>query len=178
MNMNANNKINSELFHTDIRNKNTERIFEQLFDTSIEELLSDYDEYDEIDEEPIEIEDKGVMIGFLPETVKEPAQIEYIDLDIRNNPNNMEYLSIILPASFDTQIEKTLSSYDSLRIYYSLYDTEKPKIIVFHHANLRYELLLTDEHTISRIRVCFSENESTANMRTYHSFSEECAILP
>lgn len=178
MNMNTNNKINSELFRTDIEDKNTVRKFEQLFGISIEELLSDYDEYDEIDEEPIEIEDKGVMIGFLPETVKEPAQIEYIDLDIQNNPDNMEYLSVILPDSFDTEIETALSSYDSLRIYYSLYDTEKAEIIVFHHENLRYELLLTDELTISRIRVCLSENESTVNMRTYHSFGEECKILP
>lgn len=80
MKMNTtNNKIHAELFCTDIQNKNTERIFEKLF----EELLFDYDEYDEIDEEPIEIEDKGVMIGFLPETSKEPAHIEYIDLDIK-----------------------------------------------------------------------------------------------
>lgn len=178
MNMNVNNKINSELFHTDIRNKNTERIFEQLFDTPIEELLSDYDEYDEIDEAPIEIEDKGVMISFLPETVKEPSQIEYVDLDILNNPDNMEYLSVMLPDSFDAQIEKTLSLYGSLRIYYSLYDTEKPEIIVFHHENLRYELLLTDELAINRIRVCFCENNSTVNMRTYHPFGEGCEILP
>ena len=86
MKMNTtNNKIHAELFCTDIQNKNTERIFEKLFETSIEELLSDYDEYDEIDEEPIEIEDKDVMIGFLPETSKEPAHIEYIDLDIKSN---------------------------------------------------------------------------------------------
>ena len=52
MKMNTtNNKIHAELFCTDIQNKNTERIFEKLFETSIEELLSDYDEYDEIDEE-------------------------------------------------------------------------------------------------------------------------------
>lgn len=178
MNMNTNNKINSELFRTDIEDKNTVRKFERLFGISIEELLSDYDEYDEIDEEPIEIEDKGVMIGFLPETVKEPAQIEYIDLDIQNNPDNMEYLSVILPDSFDTEIETALSSYDSLRIYYSLYDTEKAEIIVFHHENLRNELLLTDELTISRIRVCLSENDSTVNMRTYYPFGEGCEILP
>lgn len=178
MNMNVNNKINSELFHTDIRNKNTERIFEQLFDTSIEELLSDYDEYDEIDEAPIEIEDKGVMIGFLPETSKEPAQIEYIDLDILNNPDNREYLSVTLPTSFDTQIETALSSYKNLRMYYSLYDTDKPEIIVFHHENLRYELLVTEKLSISRIRVCRSENELTVNMRTYYPFGEECEILP
>lgn len=176
--MNANNKINSELFRTDIQNKNIVRKFEQLFGISIEELLSDYDEYDEIDEEPIEIEDKGIMIGFLPETVKEPAQIEYVDLDIRNSPDNMEYLSVMLPDFFDVQIEKILSPYGSLRIYYSLYDTEKPAIIVFHHENLRYELLLTDELAINRIRVCFCENDSTVNMRTYHPFGEGYAILP
>lgn len=107
----TNNKIHAELFCTDIQNKNTERIFEKLFETSIEELLSDYDEYDEIDEEPIEIEDKGVMIGFLPETSKEPAHIEYIDLDIKSNPGNMEYLSVTLPVSFDVQIETALSWY-------------------------------------------------------------------
>lgn len=60
----TNNKIQRELFCTDLQNKNTESIFEKLFETSIEELLSDYDEYDEIDEYPIEINDKGVMIGF------------------------------------------------------------------------------------------------------------------
>ena len=167
MKMNTtNNKIHAELFCTDIQNKNTERIFEKLFETSIEELLSDYDEYDEIDEEPIEIEDKDVMIGFLPETSKEPAHIEYIDLDIKSNPGNMEYLSV------------TLSSYKNLRIFYSLYDTEKPEVIVFHHENLRYELLVTEKLSISRIRVCRSENESTVNMRTYYPFGEECEILP
>ena len=175
MKMNTiNNKIHAELFCTDIQNKNTEKIFEKLFETSIEELLSDYDE---IDEEPIEIEDKGVMIGFLPETSKEPAQIEYIDLDIKSNPGNMEYLSITLPASFDVQIEMALSSYSNLRIFYSLYDTEKPEVIVFHHENLRYELLVTEKLSISRIRVCRSENESTVNMRTYYPFGEECEIL-
>ena len=176
--MNTNNKICSALFRTNIQDNNIEKIFEQLFDTSIEELLSDYDEYDEIDEEPIKIEDKGIMIGFLTETVKEPAQIEYVDLDIQNNPNNIEYLSVILPNSFDAQIETVLSSYGSLRIYYSLYNMEKPKIIVFHHDNLRYELLLTDELTISRIRVCVSENNSTVNMRTYYPFGEGYEILP
>ena len=40
----TNNKIQRELFCTDIQNKNTESIFEKLFETSIEELLSDYDE--------------------------------------------------------------------------------------------------------------------------------------
>jgi len=49
MKMNTiNNKIHAELFCTNIQNKNTERIFEKLFETSIEKLLSDYDEYDEI----------------------------------------------------------------------------------------------------------------------------------
>lgn len=176
--MNTNDKINSELFRTDIRDKNTARKFKQLFGISIEELLFDYDEYDEIDEEPIEIGDKGIMIGFLPETVKKPAQIEYVDLDIRNNPDNIELLSIMLPNSFDAQIEKTLSPYANLRIYYSLYDTEKPEIIVFHHENLRYELLLTDKLAINRIRVCLCENNSTVNMRTYHPFGEGCEILP
>ena len=170
MKMNTiNNKIPTELFCTDIQNKNTERIFEKLFETSIEELLSDYDEYDEIDEEPI---------GFLPETSKEPAQIEYIDLDIKSNPDNMEYLSVTLPSSFDAQIETALSSCKNLRIFYSLYDTEKPEVIVFHHDNLRYELLVTEKLSISRIRVCRSENESTVNMRTYYPFGEECEILP
>lgn len=177
MSMNTNNKIKSELFRTDLQDKNTVRKFEQLFGISIEELLSDYDEYDEIEEEPIEIEDKGVMIGFLPKTVKNPAQIEYVDLDIRSNSNNIEFLSVKLPNSFNTQIEKTLSPYGSLRIYYSLYDTEKPEIIVFHHENLRYELLLTNL-AINRIRVCSSENDSTVNMRTYYPFGEGCAILP
>ena len=178
MKMNTtNNKIHAELFCTDIQNKNTERIFEKLFETSIEELLSDYDEYDEIDEEPIEIEDKDVMIGFLPETSKEPAHIEYIDLDIKSNPGNMEYLSVTLPVSFDVQIETALSSYKNLRIFYSLYDTEKPEVIVFHHENLRYELLVTEKLSISRIRVCRSENESTVNMRTYYPFGEECEIM-
>lgn len=177
MNMNTNNKITSELFCTDIQDKNIVRKFEQLFGISIEELLSDYDEYDEIDEEPIEIEDKGIMIGFLPETVKKTAQIEYVDLDIRNSPDNIEFLSVMLPNSFDVQIEKTLSLYTNLRIYYSLYDMEKPEMIVFHHENLRYELLLTDL-AINRIRVCFSENDSTVNMRTYYPFGEEYTILP
>ena len=126
----------------------------------------------------IEIEDKGVMIGFLPETSKEPAHIEYIDLDIKSNPGNMEYLSVTLPVSFDVQIETALSSYKNLRIFYSLYDTEKPEVIVFHHENLRYELLVTEKLSISRIRVCRSENESTVNMRTYYPFGEECEILP
>lgn len=174
----TNNKIQRELFCTDIQNKNTESIFEKLFETSIEELLSDYDEYDEIDEDPIEINDKGVMIGFLAETSKEPARIEYIDLDIESFPDNMDYLSVTLPVSFDAQIETALSSYENLRIYYSLYDIDKPEIIVFHHENLRYELLVTEKLSISRIRVCRSENESTIDMRTYYPFGEEYKLLP
>ncbi len=174
----TNNKIQRELFCTDIQNKNTESIFEKLFETSIEELLSDYDEYDEIDEDPIEINDKGVMIGFLAETSKEPARIEYIDLDIESFPDNMDYISVTLPVSFDAQIETALSSYENLRIYYSLYDIDKPEIIVFHHENLRYELLVTEKLSISRIRVCRSENESTIDMRTYYPFGEECKLLP
>lgn len=90
----------------------------------------------------------------------------------------MEYLSVTLPVSFDVQIETALSSYKNLRIFYSLYDTEKPEVIVFHHENLRYELLVTEKLSISRIRVCRSENESTVNMRTYYPFGEECEILP
>lgn len=174
----TNNKIQRELFCTDIQNKNTESIFEKLFETSIEELLSDYDEYDEIDEYPIEINDKGVMIGFLAETSKEPARIEYIDLDIESFPDNMDYLSVTLPVFFDAQIETALSSYENLRIYYSLYDIDKPEIIVFHHENLRYELLVTEKLSISRIRVCRSENESTIDMRTYYPFGEEYKLLP
>lgn len=174
----TNNKIQRELFCTDLQNKNTESIFEKLFETSIEELLSDYDEYDEIDEDPIEINDKGVMIGFLAETSKEPARIEYIDLDIESFPDNMDYLSVTLPVFFDAQIETALSSYENLRIYYSLYDIDKPEIIVFHHENLRYELLVTEKLSISRIRVCRSENESTIDMRTYYPFGEEYKLLP
>jgi hypothetical protein len=174
----TNNKIQRELFCTDLQNKNTESIFEKLFETSIEELLSDYDEYDEIDEYPIEINDKGVMIGFLAETSKEPARIEYIDLDIESFPDNMDYLSVTLPVFFDAQIETALSSYENLRIYYSLYDIDKPEIIVFHHENLRYELLVTEKLSISRIRVCRSENESTIDMRTYYPFGEEYKLLP
>lgn len=174
----TNNKIQRELFCTDLQNKNTESIFEKLFETSIEELLSDYDEYDEIDEYPIEINDKGVMIGFLAETSKEPARIEYIDLDIESFLDNMDYLSVTLPVFFDAQIETALSSYENLRIYYSLYDIDKPEIIVFHHENLRYELLVTEKLSISRIRVCRSENESTIDMRTYYPFGEEYKLLP
>lgn len=174
----TNNKIQRELFCTDLQNKNTESIFEKLFETSIEELLSDYDEYDEIDEYTIEINDKGVMIGFLAETSKEPARIEYIDLDIESFPDNMDYLSVTLPVFFDAQIETALSSYENLRIYYSLYDIDKPEIIVFHHENLRYELLVTEKLSISRIRVCRSENESTIDMRTYYPFGEEYKLLP
>lgn len=174
----TNNKIQRELFCTDLQNKNTESIFEKFFETSIEELLSDYDEYDEIDEYPIEINDKGVMIGFLAETSKEPARIEYIDLDIESFPDNMDYLSVTLPVFFDAQIETALSSYENLRIYYSLYDIDKPEIIVFHHENLRYELLVTEKLSISRIRVCRSENESTIDMRTYYPFGEEYKLLP
>lgn len=174
----TNNKIQRELFCTDLQNKNTESIFEKLFETSIEELLSDYDEYDEIDEYPIKINDKGVMIGFLAETSKEPARIEYIDLDIESFPDNMDYLSVTLPVFFDAQIETALSSYENLRIYYSLYDIDKPEIIVFHHENLRYELLVTEKLSISRIRVCRSENESTIDMRTYYPFGEEYKLLP
>ena len=158
------------MFRTDIQDKTIEEIFEQLFDASIADILSDYDGYDEIDEAPIEIEDKGVMIGFLAETTKEPAQIEYIDLDTLNHPDSIEYLSVKLPNSLPKQIDEFLLSYDNPRIYYSLYNTEKPEIIVFHCDNLRYELLLTDELAISRIRTCFSENESTVNMRTYYPF--------
>ena len=107
------------------------------------------------------------------------AHIEYIDLDIKSNPGNMEYLSVTLPTSFDVQIETALSSYKNLRIFYSLYDTEKPEVIVFHHDKFTgtNSLVTRKNFTISRIRVCRSENESV-NMRTYYPFGEECEILP
>lgn len=168
--METRNKITPALFCTDIDDRKIENLFKSVFDTSIKELLCDYDEYDEIDAEPIEIEDRGIMIGFLAETSKEAAQIEYIDLDIFNHHKNLEFLSISLPKVIDKTIEDFVSNLESPRIFYSIHDMDTPERVIFYHNGLRYELLLDCNLAISRIRVFVEKDDSTVNMRTYYPF--------
>ena len=62
-------KITSELFLNDIRKKSINGYFEKIFNIKISTMLDDYDDYDEIDEVPIKIENRGIMIGFIAETI-------------------------------------------------------------------------------------------------------------
>lgn len=168
--MEARNTITPTLFCTDIDDKKTKTLFKSIFGISIEELLCDYEEYDEIDSEPIEIEGRGIMIGFLAETSKEPAQIEFIDLEIHNNYENLELLSIVLPKVFDKQNDYFVSNFENTRIFYSIHDMNIPEKVIFYHNGLRYELLLDNNLKISRIRTFMEKEDSIVNMRTYYSF--------
>lgn len=165
--------IASQLFGKDIKNKDFNKEFKKIFEIEIEDFLSDY-EYDEIDEFPIEIDNRGIMIGFSAETVKAPPQIEYIDLEIYNNPQNIGYLAKKIPVNIDLRksedIEAYLTPFSNLRIYYSLYDKDKIDMIIIQQDDLRYELALNEDAVITRIRVCFAELESSINMRTYYLF--------
>lgn len=165
--------IASQLFGRDIRNKDFNKEFQKIFEIGIEDFLSDY-EYDEIDEFPIEIDNKGIMIGFSAETVKAPPKIEYIDLEVYNNPQNIGYLAKKIPVNVylrkSEDIEAHLTSFSNLRIYYSLYDSDKIDMIIVQQDELRYELALNEDAVIARIRVCLSELESNINMRTYYLF--------
>jgi len=161
------------LFRNDIRNKEIMENFEKVFEIEITDLLSGYD-YDEIDEFPIKIEGKGIMIGFIAETIKTPPQIEYIDLDIHNYSENMSYMNKIIPLGSEflkaEKIVEYLTPYSNFRIYFSLYNLKQIEKIIFQHENLRYELLINEGIAISRVRICFNETESDINMRTYHPF--------
>lgn len=168
-----NKKITSVLFHKDIRNEEFAKDFEKLFKIEILDFLSDY-EYDEIDEFPIEIMNKGIMIGFMAETIKVPPQIEYVDLDVYNYPENINYLEKIINIKSDflgiEEIKRCLSPCSNLRIYYSIHNMKELDRIIFQDKGLRYELSITENIAISRIRICFGESESDMNMRTYYPF--------
>ncbi|AZA79579.1 hypothetical protein EG347_19815 [Chryseobacterium sp. G0186] len=168
--------ITSKLFGKDIRSKDFIKEFEKIFEIEIEDFLSDY-EYDEIDEFPIEMENRGIMIGFCAETTKVPSQIEYIDLEVYNHPRNIGYSAKKIPVHADFKnsedVEVHLTPFNNIRIYYSLYDGKKIDWIIFQHEDLRYELALNKDALIARIRVCLAENESTVNMRTYYLFDSE-----
>lgn len=167
------NKIASNLFGADIRNKGFKKDFEKIFEIKIEDFLSEY-EYDEIDEFPIEIESKGIMIGFIAQTIKVSPQISYIDLDVFNYQQNTHYLPKIIPVQSaiknPADIQEHLTPFNNLRIYYSLYNQEQIDRIIFQYEDLRYELSLTKDSVITRIRVCIAEIESTINMSTYYLF--------
>ncbi|MDA3613827.1 hypothetical protein [Polluticaenibacter yanchengensis] len=167
------NKITSKLFRKNIRDKDFNKEFEKIFEIKIKDFLSEY-EYDEIDEFPIEIESRGIMIGFSAETIKMPAQIEYIDLEVRHYPQNIAYLSKEIPLNFNIKnsedFARHLTPFNNLKIYYSLYNQKQLDRTVFQYEDLRYELSLTVDGVISRIRVCFAEDESNINMRTYYLF--------
>lgn len=167
------NKIASNLFQENIRNKDFKKNFEKIFEIKIEDFLSEY-EYDEIDEFPIEIENRGIMIGFIAETIKVPPQIAYIDIDVFNYPQNIGYLAKKIPVQpaikNPADIQEHLTPFDNLRIYYSLYNQEQIDRIIFQYEDLRYELSLTKDSVITRIRVCMAEIESNINMSTYYLF--------
>ncbi|SUJ02495.1 Uncharacterised protein [Sphingobacterium spiritivorum] len=167
------NQITSKLFRTDIRRNDFIKEFEKVFQIKMDDFLSEY-EYDEIDEFPVEMEDSGIMIGFIAETNKTPAQIAYIDLDVHNYPQHTDSLVKQIPLDSDfgksAYIEQHLVPFTYLRIYYSLYDQNKVDRIIFQFEDLRYELSLNKETVICRVRICFSENESNINMSTYYLF--------
>lgn len=167
-------KITSELFLNDIRKKSINGYFEKIFNIKISTMLDDYDDYDEIDEVPIKIENRGIMIGFIAETIKTPPQIEYVDLDIRNHPENLQLLTntdfINLDFSKLELVKKYLTKYHSCIIYFSLYNNRKIDKVIFQDKELRYELSIDDKYSIYRIRICCNEVKSTINMRRYYSF--------
>lgn len=167
------NKITSELFRKDIRTKDFNKGFEKIFKIKVEDFLSDY-EYDEIDEFPIEMEGRGIMIGFAAETIKMPPQVEYVDIDVYKYPLNIDYLvkkiPTLSPYKKSEDIEEHLAPFENLRIYYSLDDLKQLDRVIFEYEGLRYELSVNRDAVISRIRVCFAENESSINMRTYYLF--------
>jgi hypothetical protein len=167
------NKVTSKLFCKDIRDKNFNEYFGEIFGLEITDFLSEYD-YDEIDEYPIEIENKGIMIGFIAETIKVPPQIEYIDLDIHNYPQNINFSAKTIPHNFgflkSEDIEKHLTPCANLRVYHSLYDIKQIDRVIFQNEDLRYELLIDEDHILTRIRICFNENESSVDMRTFYPF--------
>lgn len=169
------NNLVSTLFQQDIRNKDFSGEFEKIFEIKMADFLSDY-EYDEIDEFPIEIEKRGIMIGFIAKTTKVPPQIAYIDLDVFNYPQNTGYLAKKIPAQSAIKnpddIQAHLTPFNHLRIYYSLNNPEHIDRIIFQYEDFRYELSLNKDSVISRIRVCLAENESTINMSTYYLFDD------
>ncbi|GAB3022775.1 hypothetical protein GCM10027051_29480 [Niabella terrae] len=167
------NKITSNLFRKNIRTDDFKLLFERIFEVDIEELLVG-GEYDEIDEFPIELDSKGIMIGFSAETVKAKLQIEYIDLDVINHHHNFLRLLKEIPRNSNflklELIQENLTPCDNLRIYYSIYNLKKIDRVIFQHEDLRYELSINDDSVVSRIRVCIAEIESSINMRTYYLF--------
>lgn len=171
-----NSTITSKLFRQDIRNKDFNQAFEKIFGIKIATLLSGY-AYDELDELPVEIENKGIMVGFIAETIKVPAQIAYIDIAIYNYPQHIAYLAKQIPVNTTFKkpedIETHLMPFTNGRIYYSLFNLQQMDRIIFQYEDLRYELSLNNDGILSRIRVCIAENESTINMRTYYLFDNE-----
>lgn len=167
------NKITASLFNRDIREDRFNNDFKDIFGIEIVELLEDYD-YDEIDEFPFEIENRGIMIGFSAETIKVAPQIEYIDLEIIDHADNINYLTKTIPRKLDSSNQKSIEAYlvpfQYLKIYYSLYNISKVDRIIFHDGDLRYELSVNNNLQIYRIRVCFNEDISSINMRTYYPF--------
>lgn len=173
MSMTESNKITSQLFRKDISNKDFNQAFEKVFGIKIEDLLSEY-AYDELDEFPVEMENRGIMIGFIAETIKAPAQIAYIDMNVYHHPQHMDYLAKKIPVNTafkkSADIDGYLTPFTHCRIYHSLDNLQQLDRIIFQQEDLRYELSLNGEAVISRIRVCFAEHESNINMRTYYLF--------
>lgn len=169
------NKIVPTLFQKDIRNEDFSKEFEKIFKIIIADFLSDY-EYDEIDEFPIEIEKKGIMIGFIAETTKVPPQIAYIDLNVLKYPQNTGCLAKQIPVQSTVKnpadIQAHLTPFNQLRTYYSLDNPEHIDRIIFQYEDLRYELSLNKDSVISRIRVCLAEIESNINMSAYYLFDD------
>lgn len=167
------NPITSTLFRADIKGNDFNKEFESVFQIKMREFLSEY-EYDEIDEFPIEMEGRGIMIGFVAQTNKTPGQIAYIDLDVYNYPQHIALLvkQIQLDSNFKKPdyIETYLAPCLNLRIYYSLHEPRQVERIVFQYEDLRYELSSNKEAVICRIRVCLAEIESDINMNTYYLF--------
>ncbi|WP_158978800.1 hypothetical protein [Cellulophaga sp. L1A9] len=166
-------KITSDLFLKDIRDNSFKKLINISLAINLDEVLADY-ELDEIDEYPIDIDDKGIMIGFGAETIKVPPRIEYIDLNIKNNPNSINYLEKKIDINQDfsnlNSIKKQLAPYSHIRVFYKISDLKTIKQIVFEYLNLRYELIITENNELLRIRLSKHENESDINMRPVYAF--------
>lgn len=173
MSMIEDSRISSTLFCKDIRNKEFKKAFEKIFEMKIEDFLAGY-EYDELDEFPVEMESRGIMIGFIAETNKTPPQIAYIDVDVHHYPQHIGCLVKTLPedTSFvnSASLQEYLAPCENLRVYHFLYNREQTDRIIFQSEGLRYELSINEASAISRVRVCLAEIESDINMRTYYLF--------
>jgi len=167
------NKIDPSLFLEDIRDHNFKKKFHKVLAIYLESLIGDYD-FDEIDEEPFEVLEKGIMIGFGAKTIQLPPRIEYIDLNIKGNPETIQYIKeenlSVIDFNSQENITRNLQSFSKLRLYYCLDNLKKIDQITFVNLGLKYVFMLDCDCKLSRVRIVRDENNTDINMRTVYEF--------